>query len=243
MICTRCTSSITATNRATNGHRFVFHSSEIIATERVYVSEEPGVIPYDPVAITLGPESSILPPFPFPTPSSSTEPRYLIDNAQYSRSSSPAPMSDYLPTPPLEFANPSLVSTSPDSFPFPREYTSPDSHAPHMTPFSRLPHSPFPPQYVYNHLLHRPTSAALSPSNISSLLPLSGASPSYESTAEQKEQPPQPRKLKSGDALFWHHLARNGEIPGVEDDKRARGNRPTSLAVGGEIIATLAFDR
>ncbi|KAI0674757.1 hypothetical protein C8Q78DRAFT_497996 [Trametes maxima] len=44
--CQRCTSSITANNRATNGHRFVFYSSEITAGERHYVPGERGVSPF-----------------------------------------------------------------------------------------------------------------------------------------------------------------------------------------------------
>ncbi|KAH9944714.1 hypothetical protein B0H21DRAFT_449642 [Amylocystis lapponica] len=43
--CTRCTSSISATNRATNGHRFVFYSSAISADDRRYVPGERGVLP------------------------------------------------------------------------------------------------------------------------------------------------------------------------------------------------------
>lgn len=30
------------------------------------------------------------------------------------------------------------------------------------------------------------------------------------------------RKLGKGDTVYWHHLKRSGEIPGVEDDRRAR---------------------
>lgn len=41
--CHRCTSSITVTNRTTNGHRFVFYSSEIVACERRYVPGEGGI--------------------------------------------------------------------------------------------------------------------------------------------------------------------------------------------------------
>ncbi|KAI0768736.1 hypothetical protein BD413DRAFT_605207 [Trametes elegans] len=46
--CVRCTSSITVNNRATNGHRFVFYSSEITAAERLYVPGESGVHPFHP---------------------------------------------------------------------------------------------------------------------------------------------------------------------------------------------------
>ena len=42
---------------------------------------------------------------------------------------------------------------------------------------------------------------------------------------------PNPQPLQAGDLLYWHHLARSGEIPGVMVDLRARG------------INTVPFDR
>jgi len=45
-------------------------------------------------------------------------------------------------------------------------------------------------------------------------------SPSFY-PADQKE-PILPPTLKAGNVIYWHHLARNGEIPGVTDDERAR---------------------
>lgn len=42
--------------------------------------------------------------------------------------------------------------------------------------------------------------------------------------------------LKGGDVIFWHHLARSGEILEVVDDERAR--RPAESAGGG-----MDFDR
>ena len=44
--CSRCTSSLSETNRATNGHRFVFQSSEVLGTERHYIPNEKGIIPF-----------------------------------------------------------------------------------------------------------------------------------------------------------------------------------------------------
>ena len=41
--CHRCTSSTTANNRTTNGHRFVFYSNGIAASERHYIPNEPGI--------------------------------------------------------------------------------------------------------------------------------------------------------------------------------------------------------
>lgn len=45
--CSRCTFSLSETNRATNGHRFVFQSSEVSGTERHYVPNEKDIIPFD----------------------------------------------------------------------------------------------------------------------------------------------------------------------------------------------------
>lgn len=56
--CQRCTSSMTASHRMTNGHRFVFYSFEIAPSERHYVPEEPGVMAHD------------IPPVPSPLPHS-----------------------------------------------------------------------------------------------------------------------------------------------------------------------------
>lgn len=46
--CDRCTSSIANSNRSTNGHRFVFHSTEISGIERRYIPGEKGVKPIEP---------------------------------------------------------------------------------------------------------------------------------------------------------------------------------------------------
>ncbi|EAU91600.2 hypothetical protein CC1G_11832 [Coprinopsis cinerea okayama7 len=51
--CTRCTSSVTTSNRSTNGHRFVFHSSEIVAIERRYIPGEKGVSGYETPDVPL----------------------------------------------------------------------------------------------------------------------------------------------------------------------------------------------
>ena len=44
--CSRCTFSLSETNRATNGHRFVFQSTEVLGTERRYIPHEKGIIPF-----------------------------------------------------------------------------------------------------------------------------------------------------------------------------------------------------
>ena len=46
--CRRCTSSISASQRATNGHRFVFYAKEVDAEERRYVPGEHGVLSEQP---------------------------------------------------------------------------------------------------------------------------------------------------------------------------------------------------
>ncbi|OBZ67042.1 hypothetical protein A0H81_12862 [Grifola frondosa] len=67
--CHRCTSSITANNRATNGHRFVFYSSEIAAGERYYVAGERGVHPcvLAPASPSVAPRNAS-PPLSPPAP-------------------------------------------------------------------------------------------------------------------------------------------------------------------------------
>jgi hypothetical protein len=59
--CSRCTFSLSETNRATNGHRFVFQSTEVLSTERRYVPNEKGIIPFDTTGINT------LPPHTYPT--------------------------------------------------------------------------------------------------------------------------------------------------------------------------------
>ncbi|KAF9465021.1 hypothetical protein BDZ94DRAFT_1160892 [Collybia nuda] len=239
--CVRCTSSITATNRATNGHRFVFHSSEIVGTERHYIIDEPGVIPYDPVPSTLSPHA---PPFiPPPFYASYIDARYQDYDSLRSQPPSPSHYTDYLPTPPLELADPLLASANrvTDSFPFPRGHAHVSSepydlstHTPgpfsqhhHPYPHPRSLSPSVPPHYAY-HPLSRPTSAGSTQSRDSSP-PLAHQSSPFSLPAEQKDQLPS-RKLSPGDILYWHHLARNGEIPGVEDDERARGEIPPASA-------------
>ena len=42
-----------AKNTVTNGHRFVFYSSEVLAVERHYIKGEPGIISLDPSALSI----------------------------------------------------------------------------------------------------------------------------------------------------------------------------------------------
>ena len=124
--CQRCTSSITVNNRATNGHRFVFYSSEITACERHYVLGERGVSRYHPPAPAAPPAhviqagmaglsintTPVRPPpaqQSTPSPSSPTSPSTPASMPPLS----PGPAIpgrrisiDYLPTPPPEVDSP-----------------------------------------------------------------------------------------------------------------------------------------
>ncbi|KAF7361801.1 hypothetical protein MVEN_00524300 [Mycena venus] len=208
--CARCTSSISATNRATNGHRFVFHSSEIKGTERHYIPDEPGVIMN---------EATATPP------------------------AGPAARPDYLPTPPLDIDDESptssnMPSPSAPSFPFPQENS-------HLAMDSPLPHYPVIHSDLHAHYPHlnhihasrpshnRATSAASSESSNSSpppLIPPSPLVPAFGLPADHFEAPLIP-PLQAGDVLYWHHLVRHGEIPGVMEDARAR-RRSLAINVG-----------
>ncbi|PPQ97383.1 hypothetical protein CVT26_006617 [Gymnopilus dilepis] len=214
--CTRCTSSVSASNRVTNGHRFVFHSSEVSGTERHYVRGEPGVIPFGPCIFVPPPPSAAPTPqhVPYPSPPFSPYPHYNQRPSRSRSSSPPVFRSDYLPTPPLEFAVPEYASSrynspepdSPYSFRVDASVLSPPSVAPvtsNRYPLPRRPHN--------DSLTEGSSPSLLSPSQY---------------PADQKESLVPSHTLKAGDVVFWHHLARSGEIPGVTDDERAR--RPAS---------------
>jgi hypothetical protein len=64
------------------------------------------------------------------------------------------------------------------------------------------------------HFLPVPAGPSLSPSQSASISP----APSIHLHTQDKY----PRKLRKGDVLYWHHLQRSGEIPGVAENKRAR---------------------
>ncbi|KAF9481539.1 hypothetical protein BDN70DRAFT_930777 [Pholiota conissans] len=204
--CPRCTASISATNRATNGHRFVFHSNEVTGTERRYITDEPGVIPYDPPLYHDYPA----PPFV----------------SRHPRPASPVFRADYLPTPPLEFATPSFVAHSPrapayDSAPqYPnfRSRALPSRSPPPLPPL-RYAHASPPANPDGDDDLDDEDDGYATPSG-SPPPPAHFNSNAY--LVDHKEpQYPVP-SLKRGDVVFWHHLARTGEISSVAHDERAR---------------------
>ncbi|KAJ6500001.1 FAM72 protein-domain-containing protein [Mycena vitilis] len=232
--CTRCTSSISTTNRATNGHRFVFHSSEIKGTERLYITDEPGVIQAEPP-----PPAPILPVYSASALHNGLHHRLDSPPVFYSHHHSTlavAARPEYLPTPPLDTEDVSPNSSNPPSptapsFPFPQDssHLMMDSplpmHSDHFHP--RYPHLPLNRTHTSNPYHNRATSAASSQSSDSSPPPLIHSGHSFGLPADHFEAPLFP-PLQAGDVLYWHHLSRHGEIPGVMEDARAR--RP-SLAI------------
>jgi len=115
--CARCTSSsISATNRVTNGHRFVFHSSELVASERRYTPGEPGILPAYTGSRSSSQNFSLSPRSFLPgTPDSSLHSPSTTSPAltsAYSTMPPPAPESP-CPVPSSEFAEPLKPSPQP----------------------------------------------------------------------------------------------------------------------------------
>ncbi|CCM06930.1 uncharacterized protein FIBRA_09242 [Fibroporia radiculosa] len=198
--CRRCTSSISLSNRTTNGHRFVFYSAEVSAGERHYLAGERGVVPFHPV----------------PPPMVSSGAQQLA--GWYVRRPN-ARMAPYARDPvsgmPLQMAIPSPEPMSPPSADGETRFPSPDTESPgasSLSPSSSTESMPPlmdldapPPQ-------HSPPVASASPSHV----PNEPGSTSAESSVP-------PQRMQTGDVLFWHNLVRSGEIPAVVDNLRARG--------------------
>jgi len=229
--CVPCTSSSTPTNRVTNGHRFIFYSNAIVATERHYIPDEPGVNPIEPHRVAMSPTTTAAPPAIPVLYQAQMASAHRDGNSSYSSSPrSRSPHMEYLPTPPPELGNHSSITN----------FAPGTSHLILETPpLPSLPHAPRPIQLSehlsYSHYpvsmslpsqdlyptFRRPSSATSSQSSNSSPPPLLPGSYSFGSPAEPSERPPT-RVLKAGDIIFWHHLSRRGEIPGVVEDERAR---------------------
>lgn len=203
--CTRCTSSISATNRATNGHRFVFHSTEVVGIERHYIQDEPGVIPYEPTGVVLGP------------PEGPVTPRDIHVSLPRPHHRTSSPNLDSIPPPTLEQANPLIAATTLAS-------SDPSSSNYYPYPRSTIRRSTTPITTSSPSTSQNPDSTPSSLVSTTGPTALSGLQP------EQKDLPTS-RALKPGDVLFWHHLTRCGEIPGVEDDHRARSKPLTRSGI------------
>lgn len=176
--CSRCT-SVTANNRATNGHRFVFHSSEVIATVRHYIPNEPGVISVDH----------------HPQPPSSPPPLTPAHPALFGTSLE-LTTDDRTRSPSLQSPDADLEATITRNS---HSLASSRSDSPELSPLSSLP--PTSP----------PSLLATPPSQIP-----------YPGDVRSMPGEPPARKLRAGDVLYWHQLSKTGEIPGVEEDPRAR---------------------
>ncbi|KAI0689956.1 hypothetical protein BC835DRAFT_1418116 [Cytidiella melzeri] len=186
--CVRCTSSMTVTNRSTNGHRFVFYSKEIVATQRHYVAEEIGIVsPAFSPRLVLSPTH--------PSPSTASPP------SEEAHRSSPTLSPARAPTTPTRrrHSNASLLDS---------------------------------PSQWQSHRIRDPPASPSSFSVLSSPPPLDPITPQIASRTRSASHPNigslELEPLKAGDVLYWHHLARHGEIPGVADDPRARNPQLSS---------------
>ena len=144
--CHRCTSSITVTNRTTNGHRFVFYSSEIVACERRYVPGEGGI--RSPV-VSLLPVPALSGTSPHPhsvTPSNSGIFASLSSNGSLSDDISDFESTTSSP-PPLRYPSRS-PSFSEQSFHY---ESTPESPFPDLSP---IPSQAQSPQQISTHV-HR----------------------------------------------------------------------------------------
>ncbi|KAI0661108.1 hypothetical protein C8Q70DRAFT_1112826 [Cubamyces menziesii] len=239
--CQRCTSSITANNRSTNGHRFVFYSSEITACERHYVPGERGVSPVPPAASTTAgnmhmgtrtaAQQQVYPPSTLPSPTVSTPASMppLRTSVDYLPTSAPDAPSAVLaspisPTPgnlsPSALAAPQLAASHPMAQMVPP--VPPNSHtaSPHALsmPTAGVSLSP-------TRARAASTSAALTYSHPLSFQPYAGQPPLTSpppAAAPTVAAAAAIEPLKAGELLYWHHLTRSGEIPAVEEDPRAR---------------------
>jgi len=204
------------------------------------------VIPFDaaPIAVPSFPMVStsqplVHPPSHPPPSRESYFSRHFETAHPNGHSSTPSAQSDHLPTPPLEFAHPVIASTHQESHP---HFVSLDySHRLHpqlyLRPRPAHRYHTGPNQLFYHPMTSRPTSPDSSSSSEGSP-PLSN--PSFPYT-DQKE-PSLPQTLKADDVLFWHHLARSGEIPAVTEDARARGP-PREAAADARPDGRVTFNR
>ncbi|KAJ7287420.1 hypothetical protein C8J57DRAFT_585599 [Mycena rebaudengoi] len=229
--CARCTQSISTTNRATNGHRFVFHSSSITGTERYYIANEPGVI---------SSQSGFSGPYAF---EATPRRRYImcfIVTVQYSSLAIPwqpahvRTISRHLLS--TIKSRHATASTSPSpqataSFPFPQD----SSHLSMDSP--SLPHSPRPISHSDHYHAHYPhlnrtdvtvraSSAASSDSSNSSPPPLHSSKPTRHACSIRRTASPAP-------SPFWGCpvLASPGQ---TRRNTRCDGRSPSPFAEPGD---------
>ncbi|KIP08462.1 hypothetical protein PHLGIDRAFT_18909 [Phlebiopsis gigantea 11061_1 CR5-6] len=123
--CVRCTSSVAPNNRSTNGHRFVFYSAEIVASERHHVPGEGGIVPQAQAAETtdMSPapaDLSLQRPQHTPSPTRMRGHPSRTPNSYSTRRDSPSPTSPRSPSSPRSDATsspPPLVPITPTRHP------------------------------------------------------------------------------------------------------------------------------
>ncbi|KAF8342345.1 FAM72 protein-domain-containing protein [Cantharellus anzutake] len=153
--CSKCSSSVTRHQNTANGHRFVFHQSEVSASERLYVKGEPGVIPYH---------------VSHPSTHHSL-PRVLVHHM------------DSMNTDSTPIYDPLLDSDDDDDRDEDGEYKHPSPVSSPDHPEARIGGNPG----MHAHPLHpRPRCSRRG------------------------------RRLKPGEVIWWHNLARSGDLPGVD---------------------------
>ena len=176
---------MSASNRSTNGHRFVFHSFEVSASERHYVAGEPGVIPYHPPPPPLCPAVRMMPSPTYPSSISINGPPIRLSHTGVYHHNQSEQYSENSPSPPVD-----MDEGDADEWGIRASSPPTPSFSPVRSPvLAGTLSSP--------HIIQQPTPPPRSPSPI--------------------------MKLTAGDMLYWHHLSRHGEIPGVQEDPRARG--------------------
>lgn len=185
---------MSASNRSTNGHRFVFHSFEIIASERYYIVGEPGVIPYHPPPPPLCPAVRLMP--------SSTYPSSISING-----------------PPIRLSHTGEHHQYPGHLPIPPSDADSDRWG---------ARSSSPPVLSFGPAGSPVLARTPSPSEVRQPTPPRSPSPVMQ--------------LKAGDALYWHHLSKHGEIPGVREDPQARGRGFLQRLSQGAISKDDEFD-
>ena len=220
--CVRCTTSISASQRATNGHRFVFYASEVEAGERGYIPGERGVHPYkmQPLQVPLVPRGAV-------RVDRARQALRMYTEGRARTSLSPSAEARQRERTESSDSIPSLVSVSDTSAP--SSPVSPSDAPGTRTPLS-LSLARFPPPLLVDvplDTIPRGSIHVRSPSSPTAP-PRAGENASPQAPPPTRVPPspdagrPEPQRLKAGDVLFWHHLVKSGEIPAVVEDHRAR---------------------
>lgn len=168
-----------------------------MASERHHIPDEPGVLPVEHPTPPMPPSS--------PPPLAPAYPAVFhpADVSTHRRPGSSVLSQVFQP---LQTSSPSPGSDY---------HLSPQMESPDLAPSSAPPS----PQLLTS---IPPTSPRRSPRPL--LQTPFPHNPTPQTLSETRGTTPEtsPRKLKAGDVLYWHHLTKHGEIPGVQEDPRAR---------------------